>query len=192
MAEGGNGRGEAVRTRGGRGRGAASIGRVLRLLVLAAVALPPLAADARPFGPFGSPGHPVTSEAARSVELPKAPRAKTYDAEVLPSAARASRAPKAPDGFAGHPLGLAFALYRDVLTKIDGPRCGHAPVCSIYGREAVRRHGIVGLGLGVERLWRDEQSSPFLALPRLRAPDGTTKAYDPLPFSAAPLTGATK
>lgn len=154
--------------------------------------LAPSAAGARPFGPFGSPGHPVTSEAARSVELPKAPRARTYDAEVLPAAARASKAPRPPDSFAGHPLGLAFALYRDVLTKIDGPRCGHAPVCSVYGRDAVRRHGLVGLGLGVERLWRDERSSPSLPLPRLRQADGTTRAYDPVPFSAAPLVGATK
>ncbi len=158
--------------------------------VLAALLLAPLAATARPFGPFGSTGHPVTNEAARGAERPRAPRAMSFDAELLPSAARASRAPRPPDPFADHPLGLAFALYRDVLTKIDGPRCGHAPVCSIYGRDAVRRHGLVGLGLGVERLWRDQQSSPWLPLPRLRAPDGSTKAYDPLPFSAAPFSGA--
>jgi hypothetical protein len=90
--------------------------------------------------PFGNARHPVTREAS--------------------SAAAMRRAPPAGDF-----LGVAYGFYRTVVTPIDGPRCPHRPTCSAYAREAVSRHGLVGLWLSYDRLLRGIRSSAVRQLP---------------------------
>lgn len=90
--------------------------------------------------PFGSARHPVT----REVRRPASP---------------ASPEPR------GDFLGVAFGFYRLVVTPMDGPRCSHRPTCSLYARQAVARHGLVGIWLAYDRLLRDARSSSLRLLP---------------------------
>lgn len=154
----------------------------MRALALALL-LAPAAASAEPFGPWGTPGHPVTDDAVFAPRLPRVPVDRVIVVEPQRLAARPSARPPRPSSFDAHPLGLTFALYRDVLTKVDGPRCAHRPVCSVYARDAVARHGLLGFGLGIDRLFRRGLDSPLRRLPRLAYEDGTIALHDPLEFS---------
>ncbi|WP_224364574.1 membrane protein insertion efficiency factor YidD [Hyalangium versicolor] len=91
--------------------------------------------------PFGSARHPVTREVQRPVSL------------------HATPAPR------GDFLGVAFGFYQTVVTPMDGPRCQHRPTCSLYARQAMARHGLVGLWLAYDRLLRDARSSAIRRLP---------------------------
>ncbi len=76
---------------------------------------------------------------------------------------------------------LAFSIYRDHITKVDGPRCEHRPTCSRYAIEAMRRHGfVVGSLMGVDRLLRTGRSSSLRSLPLLRVIDGQPYYSDPV------------
>jgi len=90
--------------------------------------------------PFGGARHPVTREVARTSPVRR---------EVP----------------AGDFLQVAYLFYRTVVTPIDGPRCPHRPTCSAYAREAISRHGVVGLWLAYDRLLRGAQSSAARPLP---------------------------
>ena len=104
--------------------------------------------------PFGSARHPVTREVARA-------------------------APVRLEAPSGDFLQVAYLFYRTVVTPIDGPRCQHWPTCSVYAREAISRHGVVGLWLAYDRLLRGAQSSAARQLPvTLRA--GRIVFLDPL------------
>jgi hypothetical protein len=90
--------------------------------------------------PFGSERHPVTREVRAPASRP---------------------APSTGGDF----LGVAFRFYQTVVTPMDGPRCSHRPTCSLYGRQAVARHGLVGFWLTYDRLLRDARSSAIRRLP---------------------------
>lgn len=104
--------------------------------------------------PFGNARHPVTREVVRA-------------------------APVRSEVPTGDFLQVAYLFYRTVVTPIDGPRCAHWPTCSVYAREALNRHGVVGLWLAYDRLLRGTQSSAARQLPvTLRA--GRIVFVDPL------------
>ena len=65
------------------------------------------------------------------------------------------------------PLYLAALYYRNFLTKVDGPRCAHAPTCSHFANQAVARYGPVGILMGLERLIRTGRSSKVRWLPEI-------------------------
>lgn len=80
-----------------------------------------------------------------------------------------------------NPLYLASLFYAGFLTKVDGPRCQHYPTCSRFANQAVARHGIVGVLLGLERVITDENSSSLRRLPELELPGETQpRYYDPV------------
>lgn len=106
------------------------------------------------FGPFATKAAPVTVDAKDAVSKP----------ERLPS---------------GDFYGFAFQVYQRTLSAQDGPRCAHAPTCSLYGVQAVRRHRVIGFFLTVERLWRAGRSSELRPLPKVYGGE-TTRLYDPL------------
>ena len=126
----------------------------MRALAVAAIVTASAALAAPPgFGPFASPGHPVTRD-VRPVS-----RARTAPTETF--------------------FRVAFEFYRNVVSPIDGPTCAHRPTCSLYGLQAVRRHGVVGMWLTIDRLLRGHQSSIWRNLPRVTI-DGRTVLVDPL------------
>lgn len=93
------------------------------------------------FGPFPAPGHPVTRDA-------------TFAA--APGTVRGDLT-----------LELPWRAYRATVGGFQGPRCPHVPSCSLYAREAVRRHGLAaGLVVAVPRLLRGERGSGYALLPR--------------------------
>ncbi|MDC0711402.1 membrane protein insertion efficiency factor YidD [Stigmatella sp. ncwal1] len=109
------------------------------LLIAWVLAVPP--------PPFGDARHPVTREVAR-VHSASAPRGASMGATTD-----------------SHFLGVAYRFYQTVVTPMDGPRCSHRPTCSAYARQAIARHGLVGLWLTYDRLLRDARSSQVRPLP---------------------------
>jgi len=117
-------------------------------------------AMAQDFGPWSAdPHHPVIIESA----LPaKAHQANPY----------------------ANIFGLAFMVWSDLLTRIDGPRCSHEPSCAAYARQAVTRHRLVpGLLMAINRLTRGAYSSAIRSLPLVLTPRGI-KFLDRLPDNA--------
>ncbi len=56
---------------------------------------------------------------------------------------------------------LLIRFFQVAISPQDGPSCGFNPVCSLYGRRAVERHGaIMGLFLAFDRVLR---CNPFNA-----------------------------
>jgi hypothetical protein len=103
------------------------------------------------FGPFASAGAPVTSDA------------------------RAAARP-GPPGDAGL-VEVPWRAYRAAVGSFQGPRCPHAPSCSLYARQAVRRHGLAaGAVIAAHRLYRGARSSAARALGR----DGEGRYVDRL------------
>jgi putative component of membrane protein insertase Oxa1/YidC/SpoIIIJ protein YidD len=128
------------------------------LLLIALCAVP------TSFGPFGNREHPVTADArTASVAAPREQQSAAF-------------------------LELSYRFYSSVLTRIDGRTCLHRPTCSRYARQAVARHGAIGLLLGIDRLWRVHQSSAVRLLPRVLEHDGPV-LIDPLSESTFWLLG---
>ena len=64
-----------------------------------------------------------------------------------------------------NPLGAAFLgglwFYRNVVSRVDGTRCGMYPTCSAYATQAVRAHGVViGGFLAADRLLHESAARP--------------------------------
>lgn len=84
-------------------------------------------------------------------------------------------------GLSANPLYLAALVYSNFLTKVDGPRCQHYPTCSRFANQAVARHGVVGIFLGLERVITDESSSAVRRLPEIDMPnEPRPRYYDPV------------
>jgi putative component of membrane protein insertase Oxa1/YidC/SpoIIIJ protein YidD len=75
-----------------------------------------------------------------------------------------------------HMFGIHF--YQHVVGNMDGRSCPAYPVCSLYTRQALEKHGwLVGSWLALDRLIHeadDLQSGPWIAF------EGETRLYDPL------------
>lgn len=78
-----------------------------------------------------------------------------------------------------NPLYLAALYYKNFLTKVDGPRCAHAPTCSRFANQAVSRHGLVGIWMGLERLIRTGRSSRDRWLPEIGS-GARRRFFDPV------------
>jgi putative component of membrane protein insertase Oxa1/YidC/SpoIIIJ protein YidD len=56
-------------------------------------------------------------------------------------------------------FGFMFNVWRDVLSKLDGPKCPHYPTCSQFSRESIGRYGPAwGLVMTGNRLAREYPS----------------------------------
>lgn len=76
---------------------------------------------------------------------------------------------------------LAFRLYSQHLSRVDGPRCEHRPSCSRYSVEAIRKHGFVaGAWLSIDRLLRAGNSSSLRQLPIKEFHEGNRYYHDPV------------
>lgn len=69
-------------------------------------------------------------------------------------------------------------FYQRVIGHLDGKSCPSHPVCSLYAREAISRHGLLlGSWLALDRLIHeadDLQRGPWIDS------DGERRLYDPL------------
>jgi hypothetical protein len=82
-------------------------------------------------------------------------------------------------GITSNPLYLASLFYSNFLTRTDGPRCQHLPTCSRFASQAVGRHGLIGISLGLDRLLQGGTSSVVRNLPDIEFGDGL-RHYDPV------------
>jgi putative component of membrane protein insertase Oxa1/YidC/SpoIIIJ protein YidD len=82
-------------------------------------------------------------------------------------------------GLSSNPLYFAYLLYSHTLTKVDGPRCAHLPTCSRFAAQAVARHGVVGIMMGLDRVIRPTESSAVRTLPQVEG-WGTVRHLDPV------------
>lgn len=153
------------------------------------------AKPSKPFGPFEAgdvrgvkrggksgkarPLHPMVGEAAKvPASGPPAPPLRT-DPD-LPELAL-STGNSVGSALSANPLYLAALFYSGFLTKVDGPRCRHYPTCSRFANQAVARHGVIGIFLGLERVITDESSSSVRRLPEIDMPnDPQPRYFDPV------------
>ncbi|MDP2340615.1 MAG: membrane protein insertion efficiency factor YidD [Deltaproteobacteria bacterium] len=82
-------------------------------------------------------------------------------------------------GLSSNPLFLASLVYSNFLTRMDGPRCQHLPTCSRFASQAVGRHGLLGITMGLDRILQPPSSSSVRLLPELEF-GGVFRHYDPL------------
>lgn len=149
-----------------------------RLLILVMGLFVGDALCAQSFAPFhagakhpfvGAAGHiPGEGPMPLAIKALDAPKEKT----IKKSRRKAKR-------LSSNPLYLAALYYRNFLTKVDGPRCAHAPTCSHFANQAVGRHGLVGIFMGLERLTRSGRSSRVRWLPEIGA-GPSRRFFDPV------------
>ncbi|RMH51299.1 MAG: membrane protein insertion efficiency factor YidD [Zetaproteobacteria bacterium] len=69
-------------------------------------------------------------------------------------------------------------FFQNVVGTLDGRKCGDYPVCSLYARQALRKHGLViGSWLAMDRIIHevgDLERGPFILY------QGERRVYDPL------------
>ena len=168
---------------------------LLSLLLLLLASTSALAGGAPlPFGPFdagssravdrqGSKGLPRRAHPAVGDKdhIPGGgpPRPAIRNDPDLPELATAS--PNAAPGLSANPLYLASLIYGNFLTRIDGPRCQHLPTCSRFASQAVARHGLLGIAMGLDRLQQPATSSVVRNLPDIEyGSEGGLRHFDPL------------
>lgn len=78
-----------------------------------------------------------------------------------------------------NPLWLHALLYQNVITRFDGPRCQHLPTCSRFASQAVAKHGVLGIVMGLDRLIQPSRSSALRQLPEVEA-FGSMRTFDPV------------
>ena len=91
----------------------------------------------------------------------------------------ATSSPNAAPGLSSNPLFFAALIYGNFLTRVDGPRCQHLPTCSRFASQAVARHGLLGIALGLDRVIQPAMSSTVRLLPDVEFGD-SVRHYDPL------------
>ncbi len=73
---------------------------------------------------------------------------------------------------------LPFKFLKEVISRVDGPRCSMYPTDTQFALEASKRHGVVlGLLFLVDRLfheWSESRRAPVIAV------YGKERFYDPL------------
>jgi putative component of membrane protein insertase Oxa1/YidC/SpoIIIJ protein YidD len=131
-----------------------------------------------PFGPFSSgPARPVTRQGTAGA--PRRPHPVVGAVGHIPGAGPpppslrtdpylpelATSAPNAAPGLSSNPLNLAALFYANFLTRTDGPRCQHLPTCSRFAAQAVAKHGVFGIPMGLDRVIQPPVSSALRPLP---------------------------
>lgn len=123
--------------------------------------------------------HPVVGDPAKVPASGPPPPPLRVDPD-LPELAH-KRGNEVGSSLSANPLYLAALVYSSFITKVDGPRCQHYPTCSRFANQAVARHGVVGVFLGLERVITDESSSSVRRLPELDMPGSPQpRFYDPV------------
>lgn len=123
--------------------------------------------------------HPAVGDAAKVPASGPPPPPLRVDPD-LPERAL-STGNRVGGSLSANPLFLAALVYSSFLTKVDGPRCQHYPTCSRFANQAVARHGVIGIFLGLERVITDERSSSVRRLPELDMPnEAQPRFYDPV------------
>jgi hypothetical protein len=179
-----------------------ALGFALVVLVATTTTTPTQAASSRTksddhgaaaFGPFdaGSPrevtraghkgvprrSHPKVGMAGQAPGFGPPPPALRTDPDV-PEITR-SGVNVVAAGLSSHPLYLASLFYAAFLTRTDGPRCQHLPTCSRFASQAVARHGLLGITMGLDRLIQPPSSSSLRLLPEIEWA-GVVRFYDPV------------
>ncbi|MBL90191.1 MAG: hypothetical protein CMH56_00065 [Myxococcales bacterium] len=139
---------------------------LVRMTLLLVIAFFGQNAGAKDFAPFTAGlKHPFVGNAAHTPGQGASPLpARALDA---PKKNTVKKAWRKATRLSSNPLYLAALYYRNFLTKVDGPRCAHAPTCSHFANQAVGRFGPVGILMGLERLIRSGRSSSVRWLPEI-------------------------
>ena len=139
------------------------LGRATVLVVTVFLGQPVTAQNFVPFD--GGVKHPFVGHA---VHIPgQGPQPLPVRALDAPQKETVNKAWRTATRLSSSPLYLAALYYRHFLTKVDGPRCAHAPTCSRFANQAVSRFGPVGILMGLERLIRSGRSSSVRWLPEI-------------------------
>jgi hypothetical protein len=151
------------------------------------------AARRQPFGPFsagaarsvtrhGQPGvarhaHPVVGDVAH-IPGDGPPPPPLWTDPTLPEAG-VHQGNVVGGALSSNPLFLASLFYSNFLTRTDGPRCQHLPTCSRFASQAVARHGVLGIAMGLDRIIQPPVSSSLRVLPLVDF-GGGVRHWDPI------------
>lgn len=165
----------------------------LMIIVFLGAAIGVQADDNVPFGPWdageirvvdrqGQKGisrakHPLVGDPAKVPGEGPPPPALRSDPDVSETALIGVN--RAATGLSSNPLYLLALFYRHLFTKIDGPRCQHLPTCSRFANQAVARHGVVGIMMGLDRVIQPPESSSLRSLPQVEG-WGSVRYLDPV------------
>lgn len=79
---------------------------------------------------------------------------------------------------ASSPQSFAIHFYQHVLGQMDGRACPSYPVCSVYARQAMNKHGLLlGSWLALDRLIHENDDLQYGSW---RVFEGEKRLYDPL------------
>ncbi len=100
------------------------------------------------------------------------------DAMGAPPEELRKRLPCAPQTGQQNLAEAPFIFIKDVISRVDGPRCSMYPTDTQFALEAARKHGmVVGLLFLVDRLfheWSESKKAPLILI------HGKERFYDPL------------
>lgn len=148
------------------------------LTLLIGLCIGPSLGHAQGFMPFDAGAkHPFVGQADHTPG--NGPRIVLPRSLSAPDRQHIERAAAPATRLSSSPLYLAALFYRNYLTKVDGPRCGHYPTCSHFANQAVARHGVWGILMGLERLIRQGRSSMVRWLPEIGS-GYSRRYYDPV------------
>lgn len=75
---------------------------------------------------------------------------------------------------------VEYALWRDVISHNDGPRCGHYPTCSQFAFEDLKAHGVPALYHTTSRFYSEYGDLHAYGFYELRIQNGVGRLYDPV------------
>jgi hypothetical protein len=123
--------------------------------------------------------HPMVGEAAKVPGEGPPPPPLHLDLDLPEGAVDKKNVNALGGDLSANPLFLASLTYANIITKIDGPRCTHLPTCSRFASQAVARHGVIGIFMGLDRVMQPNESSPLRRLPEVEG-FGGVRSYDPV------------
>ena len=108
--------------------------------------------------------HPeLAREPATRMKAPGSGASRRAPLAVIPVKSYLPDQPPPPAGIGGGITEGLLRFYRTVISPVDGDRCVMAPTCSLYGSQALRKHGIVlGMVLTADRLLHEADEIPHV------------------------------
>jgi len=77
-------------------------------------------------------------------------------------------------------LDIHFYLWRNYLTKVDGPKCPHIPTCSHFAYLSIKKYGIRGSYYATSRLLGEFGDLSSYGFYELHIINGIGRIYDPV------------
>jgi len=109
-----------------------------------------------------------------------------FDSNIVPQLnplvkqKRTARSPTRPPKISTSLLDTHFYLWRNYLTKVDGPKCPHLPTCSHFAYLSIKKYGLRGSYYTTSRLLGEFGDLSSYGFYELHIINGRGRIYDPV------------